>query len=37
MDFIALSLLLMFGMCAAAAGAYTIADWLIRKMKEDEK
>jgi hypothetical protein len=35
-DFLALALLLMFGLCFAAAGAYAIADWLIRKMREDE-
>ena len=36
MDFVALSLLLMFGLVFAAAGAYAIAEWLIRKMREDE-
>ena len=36
MEFVTLALLLMFGLCAAAAGAYGIAEWLIRKMREDE-
>jgi hypothetical protein len=35
-DFLALSLLLMFGLVMAGAGAYAITDWLIRKMREDE-
>lgn len=36
-DFFALSLILMAALCMAGAGAYALADWLIRKMREDEK